>query len=96
MKQILVPKVIDCPCLQAQNEEFSAVFNLEDYKGGFLFLFLLLFYFYFLCITVVSILPELFLEWECLVYMYLIHKLMSFVFKYLRVYVSTMLLILLL
>jgi hypothetical protein len=30
MKQILVPKIIDYPCLQAQNEEFSAVFNLED------------------------------------------------------------------
>jgi hypothetical protein len=47
MKQILVPKIIDYPCLQAQNEEFSAVFNLEDYKGSVFF-----------CITVVSILPE--------------------------------------
>ena len=40
MKQILVPKIIDYPCLQAQNEEFSAVFNLEDYKGSVFFFFL--------------------------------------------------------
>ena len=25
--------IMGIPCLQAQNDEFAAIFNLEDYKG---------------------------------------------------------------
>ncbi|XP_011038763.1 PREDICTED: programmed cell death 6-interacting protein-like [Populus euphratica] len=34
LKSISFPKIIGCPCLQARNEEFSAVFNLQDYKAS--------------------------------------------------------------